>query len=512
MDAILQYRKPDDSKEKDQRMSLSRGSLWRTSLVAMKWLSVFGILAGTSAFPFITLAADKVPDAKSVLQEKKYAQIQEWKAAPATELGTTVQQDFPRIDWWQSFNDPYLTALIEKALAQNPALKALKWQVKSASANAKISRAALMPKASFSPNYTIEKLGLNQYIFPINGRNFQVYQLPITASYEADIWGKNLAGYRSAKKGIRIAMVQYEAAQIQLASAVATAYFNIAKWRQMEALAQEELESSRKLLSHSQGLLDLGQATTFDIQNSQQRRDLAQVNVSQYANNRELAENQLLNLLGEIPSAKAVINVADLNTLTYPKSLDTGVPSELILHRPDIAISELQLSAARLDIAAARKAMLPSLILNGSSGPFAVGLNNLFKWTSLSSFALATLSQPVFQGGRLRAELNLRKANYQQLIHNYENTLVGAFTEAENSLATLHANQVVYRDITNQTNNAREKAKVQQARYQAGIEGEPLWLAEDVLRLEYEKQLAQQKAQILIDVVSVAKAMGGGFN
>jgi multidrug efflux system outer membrane protein len=477
----------------------------------MQWLSVLGILTSSSVFPVIALA-EKLPDSKSILQDKKYAEIQAWKATPATELGASLEQTFPRIDWWQSFNDPYLTALIEKALEQNPNLKALKWQIKSASANAKISRAALMPKASFAPNYTIEKLGLNQYIFPINGRNFQVYQIPITASYEADIWGKNTAAYKSAKKGIRIAMIQYQSAQIQLASSVATAYFNVAKWRQMEALAQEELHSSQKLLTHSQGLLDLGQATTFDIQNSRQRRDLAQVNVTQYSNNRELAENQLLNLLGEIPSTKTVLNVTQLDALSYPKSLDTGVPSELILHRPDIAASELQLSAARLDISAARKAMLPSLILNGSSGPFAVGLNNLFKWTSISSFAMATLSQPVFQGGRLRAELSLRKANYHQLIHNYESTLIGAFTEAENSLATLHANQVVYRDITNQTNNAREKAKQQEARYLAGIEGEPLWLSEDVLRLEYEKQLAQQKAQILIDVVSVAKAMGGGFN
>lgn len=478
--------------------------------IAFYGLSLLGLLTGLSVLPMKALA-EEMPDAAAVVQQKHVAQIQFWKASPASEMDTDVLPSFPRSDWWQSFQDPTLTALIEKALEQNPNLKAMQWQVASADAAAKIVRSNLLPKVSLTPNYTWEQLGKNQYIFPIQGRNFQVYQIPITASYELDLFGKNLASYQSARKGIRIAQFQYESARIQLVSAVATAYFNIAKWRRLEALAQEELQQSQKLLMHSQGLLDLGQATIFDIQNSQQRRDQAQVNVTQYGANRELAENQLLNLLGEIPTSNELPKITNLQELSYPKSLDTGVPSLLITHRPDIAIIETQLAAAKLDIKAARLAMLPSFMLNGSSGPFAVGANNLFKWASVSSFATGMISQPILQGGKLRAELNLRKANYQQLLNHYENTIATAFTEAENSLATLHANQVTYREVASQTEKAREKAQYQKARYQAGIEGEPLWLAEEVQRIEYEKQLTQQKAQILIDVVSVAKAMGGGF-
>jgi NodT family efflux transporter outer membrane factor (OMF) lipoprotein len=477
----------------------------------IKWVSVLGMIATTPLYPQ-TAAAEQLPNAASVVQQKRIQQIEEWKAQPP--ISASVNKTdccFPAADWWKSFEDPSLSALIEKGLDENPQLKAMKWQIASATANSKLVRANLLPKASFSPNYTWEQLGLHQYIFPIQGRVFQVYQIPVTASYEVDVWGKNWASYQSAKKGIKIAQVQYESGRIQLTSAIATAYLNIAKWRKLESLAQEELDLSQKLLSHSQGLLDLGQATTFDIQNSQQRRDLAQVNVTQYGNNRELAENQLLNLLGQVPSQKMPLIVSNLETLTYPKTLDTGVPSLLIIHRPDIAITELQLAAAKLDVQAARKAMLPSLTLSGSTGPFAVGAGNLFKWTSMSSFATALLSQPIYQGGRLRAQLHLQKSNYQQVLHRYEDVINGSFTEAENSLSTLRANQVVYEDLTKQTENARNKAHHQEELYKAGIEGEPLWLAEEVQRIEYEKQLTQQKTQLFIDVVSVAKAMGGGF-
>jgi len=477
----------------------------------LKLISVIGMIATTPLYPQ-TAAAEQLPNAASVIQQKRIQQIDEWKALPpVTANANKTDCCFPAADWWQSFQDPSLNALIEKGMDENPQLKAMKWQIASATANSKLAKANLLPKASFTPNYTWEQLGLNQYIFPIQGRVFQVYQIPVTASYEVDVWGKNWASYQSAKKGIRIAQVQYESGRIQLTSAIATAYLNIAKWRKLESLAQEELDLSQKLLSHSEGLLDLGQATTFDIQNSQQRRDLAQVNITQYANNRELAENQLLNLLGQVPSQKMPLNVSSLETLIYPKALDTGVPSQLIVHRPDIAITELQLAAAKLDVQAARKAMLPSLTLSGSTGPFAVGANNLFKWTSMSSFATALLSQPIYQGGRLRAQVHLQKSNYRQVLHRYEDVINASFTEAENSLSTLRANQVVYDDIVRQTENARNKAHHHEELYKAGIEGEPLWLAEEVQRIEYEKQLAQQKTQLFIDVVSVAKAMGGGF-
>jgi NodT family efflux transporter outer membrane factor (OMF) lipoprotein len=478
----------------------------------IKWVSVLGVIGTTSLTPQLS-AAEQLPNAASVIQQKRIQEIENWKALPsATESQNINQCCFPKADWWNAFQDPSLNVLIEQGLDNNPQLKAMKWQVASATATSKLARANLLPKAAISPNYTWEQLGLHQYFFPIQSRIFQVYQIPLAASYEVDLWGKNWASYQSAKKGIKIAQVQYEAGRIELSSAIATAYFNIAKWRQLEALAQEELDLSQKLLSHSQGLLDLGQATTFDIQNSQQRRDLAQVNVTQYGNNRELAENQLINLLGEIPSHKPVITVSNLAALEYPKTLETGVPSLLVVHRPDIVISELQLAAAKLDVQAARKAMLPSLTLNGSTGPFAVGANHLFKWTSMSSFATALLSQPIYQGGRLRAQVHLQKANYQQVLHRYEDVINTAFTEAENSLATFKTNRIAYQEIMSQTENARNKAHHYEELYKAGVEGEPLWVAEEVQRIEYEKQLTQQKTQVLIDTVSVAKALGGGFS
>ncbi len=477
----------------------------------LKWLALFSTI-GLLSLPLSAFGAPvKTPDdASDVLKRQANPTLQSWKAqTPDISNGTDTA--FPRYDWWQSFHDGALTQAIENALDGNPGLKGMASQIAAADASRKIARAPLMPSLSFDPLYTREKLGKDQFIFPIQGRNYQVFQVPLDASYELDLFGKNLAMYRSAREQLKVAQYQYEAARIQLSGMVATAYINIAKWRYLETIAHQELVSSDKLLNHSRALMDLGQATIFDIQNSQQRRDLAQVNVTQFENNRIVVENQLLSLQGLSPSSHAAPTVSLLADLNLPGQLDIGVPSQLVLHRPDVSIAEAQLNAARFDVQAARRAMLPHLTLTGSMGFNAVGVKNLFNWTSLSSFVTAAMAQPIFAGGRLRAQVKLQKADYQQMLYNYENTLLGAFTDTENSLSTLHADQVVFRDVTSQTENARQKAARQQRMVTAGLEGEPVFLAEDVQRIEYEKQLAQQKAQVLIDVVSVAKALGGGF-
>lgn len=475
-----------------------------------KSLSLLFVLAFIMAQVPVVFASSESDKLKKVLEKQQPIQEQPWKSAVPDVVGGS-NANFPKYDWWQAFQDPNLNVAVEAALENNPDFKATKVQIAKAEASSKIIRSKLLPSLSFNPAYTWEKLGKNQYVFPIQERTFQVMQLPLNAQYELDLFGKNLASYRSAKKGIKVARYQYEAARIQLTGIVVSTYLNVAKWRHLETLAQQQLESSNRLLKHNQGLMELGQATLFDIQNSTQRRDQAQVNVTQYENNRALAENYLMVLMGQSPTNHAAPAVSALETLHYPESVDTGVPSQLITHRPDVAAVEAQLAAAQLDISAARKALLPSILLTGSTGYNAVGLKNLFNWTSLSTYGTAALAQSIYTGGRLRAQIKLARADYEQLLNRYESTLISAFSDAENSLATLRADQVVFRDVTSQTENARQKAASREKHYLAGLEGEPLWLAEEVQRLEYEKQLAQQKTQLLVDYVGVAKAMGGGF-
>lgn len=434
-----------------------------------------------------------------------------WKSASPDVLGKTDTQ-FPKSDWWQAFHDAPLSALIQTALAENPNVQAAKTQIEAAEAMSRSYRSTLMPELEFDPGYSYNIYGLNEFIYPIGQqRDFQAFQLPLNATYDVDLFGKNFAKYQSSKMQIDVARYQYEAAQIELAGMVATVYFNISKWRRLEELAREQLEASRKLMKHSKGLLEFGQATIFDIQNEQQQLDQAQVNVTQYSANRQVAENQMLALLGESPNTQTLPPITPWEKLQWPAILDIGVPSGLVVHRPDVAIAEAQLAAAHFDIQAARRAFLPTLILNGSTGYSSVGIKSLFFGTSIASFLIATFSQIVFDGGRRRAELDLRKAYYRQLLENYRNTLINAFSDAENSLAVLRADQIIYRNLTRQTEAAREKSQENLAEYKQGLEGEPPWLAAEVERLNYEKMLTQQKVQMLIDVVSVAKAMGGGF-
>lgn len=433
-----------------------------------------------------------------------------WKSQSPDILSKTESR-FPETNWWEAFEDAPLNQLIQTALKNNPTLQARKTQIAAAVALSKSYRAPLLPTLSFDPQYTYNVYGQNQFIFPISMRAFQSFQIPLDATYEVDLFGKNSARYQSSKKQIDVAQYQYQTAQIELAGMVAAVYFNIAKWRHLELLALEQMETSQKLLKHGKGLLELGQATLFDIQNEQQRLDQAQLNVTQFAANRQVAENQLIALLGQNPNTQSLTTITAWEDLHWPAVVEVGVPSQLVVHRPDVAIAEAQLAAGNLDVLAARRAFLPTLFLTGSTGYNAVGLQNLFLGTSIANFLSATFSQFIFDGGRRRAELDLRKSFYEGLLDNYQNSLINAFTDAENSLAVLHADQIVYQNVTRQTEAARAKAREDQSKYRVGLEGEPPWLAAEVERLDYEKVLTQQKIQVLIDVVSVAKAMGGGF-
>jgi outer membrane protein, multidrug efflux system len=480
-----------------------------TSLTRFALIALLCVRLGSSLACAGTLAKKPLADMKQVFARQQTQTPAHWDGVTVTD--PQVTEAFPATNWWMTYNDANLNTVVDHALQHNPNLQAVQQQIALATANAKIYGSVLFPKIGFNPSTSWSQVGRNQYLFPLPDRTFQSFQTPITVSYEVDFLGKNKRIAKSAKKQIDIARYQWDAARIQLVSAVATVYFNVAKWHHLQALAMQEVQTTQRLLKHSQGLLSLGQATVFDIQDRQQRLDQARINATQYANNLALANNQLLALTGSVPTAHTKPVVTPLAQLNLPQQLLSGVPSQLVLHRPDLAVAEAQLVAADLNLQVVRRGLFPSITLSGSTGYNSVGTRNLFNWTSLSTNAMAGLYQPIFEGKRLLGELDFRKVSYRQLLHQYEATLVTAFTEVENSLATLKADQSVYRQIEQQTNLATKKTAQTLKLHQAGLEAEPAWLVQQAQQLAYQQQLAQQLTLVFIDSLGVAKALGGGF-
>lgn len=154
---------------------------------------------------------------------------------------------------------------------------------------------------------------------------------------------------------------------------------------------------------------------------------------------------------------------------------------------------------------------MPSLKLTASSGLSAVGANNVFKWSSLSSYLSPSIYQPLFTGGQLKAQLKISQLTYEQLLKNYLATLQTAFTEVEDSLTTFSANAQIYQQITQQVQLAQQAEKQAVMRQQAFVATVFPALQASLLRLEYQQAKVQQTAQGMIDVISLTKALGGGL-
>ena len=427
----------------------------------------------------------------------------------------TLQPMFPVNTWWEALPSLQgLKTVIPQALQANPTFQAIQQQVSIAQQQMKLVQAQQLPQASFGASYLWQQYGKNQFVFPLSRRVFHSFQLPITLSYELDTWGKNQNRTQSAKLGVLLAQTQVQTAQIQLASLVASTYVNMVRLQDLLTLQQQIVQNRQAAVTHQQQLVQLNQAPADTVLSLKQQVENALVEQQDLARSLQLAQHQLGLLMGQTPAQFAQNGQVVADTLIeqgFPTSVAAGQPSELVLHRPDVQAVELELKQAGIAIAVARKEFLPSLKLTASSGLSAVGANNVFKWSSLSSYLSPSIYQPLFTGGQLKAQLKISQLTYEQLLKNYLATLQTAFTEVEDSLTTFSVNAQIYQQITQQVQLAQQAEKQAVMRQQASVATVFPALQASLLRLEYQQAKVQQTAQGMIDVISLTKALGGGL-
>jgi NodT family efflux transporter outer membrane factor (OMF) lipoprotein len=441
--------------------------------------------------------------------------VQSWRSLQGAETATSTLQfvkDYPGITWWEVFQDPHLNSLIQKALAKNPSLMVIQKQVDESKAQSMILRAPLLPQASVGASYLCQQYGKNQFVFPLQGRTFHSFQIPLSVSYELDLAGRNWKTYQAGKQGVVTATHEYQNALIQLSSTIASAYFNVLRLDALIELQVQQLKLAEQDAQHTQRWFDKGQLPQDNVEDKRQLVEALQAELDALKGSQAVAIHQLLILTGDSPSQVEQLTRTSLSTIALPKSAPSGVPSELIVHRPDVQRVESALKAAAINISVARRNFLPVVQLNAQTGPNAIGIANLFKWNSLNSFLYPTISQSLFSGGSKVGALRLRKAQYEQLLHTYMETMLQAFGDVENALSMLVANQSIYQNVYEQYQTAEKRAFLEKQRFDAGISAQPAFIGVETRRLEFQKALYQQKAQLLTDHVSLMKALGGGFH
>ncbi|MCF8032968.1 MAG: efflux transporter outer membrane subunit [Desulfarculaceae bacterium] len=432
---------------------------------------------------------------------------------PATYDQAVAKSPYAKLDkWWEQFGDPQLNQVVQDVLKQNLDLEAAAGRV------LELQSAFVVSRSQRFPTVTLEGTGQRQRSVSsvslpttqtISGER-ETYNLSLAASFEVDLWGKLARSEASAKANLLQAEeTRRTVAQTVVASAV-TGYFNIRALQRRVAVNQQSIDAYKKSVTVVDGRYRRGLTSILDLR--QARRSLAQAKAQRPSLEQELglAKQQLAVLLGRYPQIKPDPDKG-IDYLARMKQVPPGLPSELLLRRPDLRAAEAGLVSLSEKIGVARAARFPSITLTGGFGYTSSGLDSLFTPANqLWNLALG-LSQPVFNAGRLEAQEKAARARYSQGVADYAKTVLSAFGEVEGALLTRQQQQGRRDLLKDAVQEAVATQDTAQRRYLRGLQDYLSVLEAQQTRYSLADSLVLNEQAILTNRVTLYRVLGGGW-
>ena len=419
---------------------------------------------------------------------------------------------WPEPEWWRAFRSDELNALIDRARLYNNDLTAAAARVVQADAQVRINGAPLLPSLTGTASEAYQRNGTDGRPAFANGHYYldnRSYNLGLQVSYEADFWGKNRALFQSAQAAALATRFDEETVALTVVTSVATTYFTLLSAQDRLAVARRNLADGERILAAYHARLGAGTANALDVSQQEALVAALRANIPAFQNN--LAQQRLaLGILLGTPPERVNPAGGSLEALTVP-DVSPGLPSELLLRRPDIAFAEAQLVAANASIRAARAAFFPDLQLTASGGLVSAALTTLTGPGTLAASLAGAITQPIFDNGLRRGELELAKGRYLELAADYGKAILQSFTDTEQALAALGY-------ATEQERLEREAVRVAQrsadiANLQLGAGTIDIITSLNTQETLYTDldTLAQVRLTRFLALVNLYKALGGGF-
>jgi NodT family efflux transporter outer membrane factor (OMF) lipoprotein len=430
---------------------------------------------------------------------------------PAWSAAATAARSAGANVWWRSFGEP-LGTVIEEALAHNHELRAAGARIAAAQAQARLAGAELYPQLDAALQASRQRL--NFIGFPIPGtsrppsRTFDSYGLSLNASWELDLWGRVRDRESAALADVEASLAELDAARLSLAAQTAKVWFAVLEARLQLELARATAASYATTLANVRERYERGVRPSVDLRLARNSLASAQALANARAEQHDRARRQLELLLGRYP-AGAVRDAGELPALPGP--VPAGLPSELLGRRPDLVAAERALAAAGARAAVARAALLPRISLTASAGTTSDALEDLLDGDFFAWSLAGSLLQPLFAGGRLRADADLALARQQEAAARYAQQALTAFTEVESALAAaaiLGARESALDTAAREADAARALAE---QRYRDGL-GDFIGVLEAQRRaLIGASDLLAVRRQRLEVRIDLHLALGGGF-
>jgi len=427
--------------------------------------------------------------------------------------GTETESAMVEPSWWLSFDDPRLTILINEALLENPKLRQADAVAQQALAQAKIAGADRLPQLSAALNSSRQQ----QSLATVPGANVdsgansiisEAHGAALNISWEIDLWGRLSSLSAAARADFLASEQNFRAVQQSIAAQTAKAYFAVIEAGQQVALSTRTVtiftETARQVTNRA----DAGVVAPTDKLLAITNLETARAGLEQRRDALQRFTRQLETLLGDYPDC-SIDTPQQLPPI--PALLTTGVPASLLTRRPDLLSAELGLHAAGFREAASRSALLPSISLTGSVGLQSNEFSDLLKG-NFSVWSIAgQLVQPIFQGGRLRANVDLAQAQQRAAVEAYADAALNSFAEVESSLASEVFLVGQEAALLRASDASTEAERIASNRYEQGVILFLTVLESQQRALDTRSAYIAARLARLNNRIDLHLALGGGF-
>lgn len=436
---------------------------------------------------------------------------------PKTYRAAEVQGEYRPAAWWHAFEDPTLNALVDEALDDNLDIAEAAARVERASAQARVARSALLPslEASASASYSDSPLSGTAFgeLAGGSGRlESETYSLSLGAGYELDLFGRARNDLLASRAEARAAEFDFRAVQLAAAAETISTYFEIVDARRQIELTVLRSDILADRADRTDERFRRGLVESFELYQVRQELRNLQASLPQRESALEAAEGRLAVLLRDYPESLHKRLDQPLRPRLVFKPVPAGLPIGLLAQRPDVSAAWQRLEAARLRIGARRAERFPSLQLSGSLGTQGAAPEDVFDTAKNWALSLAAnIVAPIFDGGRISANIAAARASYDELAAAYARAVLDAYREVASAIEDYEEQRQRYQLILAQLDEAESSLDLQARRFRSGVGTYIAYL--DAQRAVYQvhSELSAAGRDVALARLGVHRALGGDW-
>lgn len=407
-------------------------------------------------------------------------------------------------EWWKNLNDPVLNQLIAEGISGSPDVATAKAKIRQARANFASAGGALYPSLDGSGSYTRSDSSASTVS---NQSSFS-----FKTQWELDLFGGNRRGVEAAYYNVESANEQLRAALVTLIGDIATNYAQLRGVQASIAIAQRNSASQERTVTLTRNQLEAGHISQVDLLSAQTQAASTQSQVPglriNYAN--------YLNNLTVLTGRSAIVLAASLDKSgpvpNVPRKVSAGLPAEVLFNRPDLRAAEREYASSTASIGQKQAALYPSISLTGNISTGGSSLGDLAKLSTIGWSFGPTLSVPIFNGGKLNADVDAAKAARDQSFIAYRKAILTALSEVENASVALNQNRVRAAQLQKIVSNSRKINELTLEQFKAGNKSFIDILNAQRDLLSSETNLSQVRTELVVNYIALQKALGGGWN